>query len=136
MQTTIKSQKDFNCKRHKYTENVLSYYHNLGSLRYGDNPEEEYANVIATSNHLEIICFITGRGYRSQQKLFWLSVQGRTLSVYSQDPDGAEQGLLAANRGEKRGKRYDMGSERSGEHLRYITQPWFQDDLGVVRPEF
>ncbi len=22
------------------------------------------------------------------------------------------------------------------EHLRYITHPWFQDDLGVVRPEF
>ncbi len=24
------------------------------------NPEEEYANVIATTNHLEMICFITG----------------------------------------------------------------------------
>ncbi len=34
------------------------------------------------------------------------------------------------------GKCYDLGSERSGEHLRYITKPWFQDDLGVVRPEF
>ncbi len=33
-------------------------------------------------------------------------------------------------------KRYDLGSEWSGEHLRYITHPWFQDDLGVVRPEF
>ncbi len=31
---------------------------------------------------------------------------------------------------------YDLGSKRSGEHPRYITQPWFQDDLGVVRPEF
>ncbi len=48
----------------------------------------------------------------------------------------AEQGLLAARRGEKRGKHYDLGSEWSGEHLRYITQPWFQDDLGVVRPKF
>ncbi len=24
------------------------------------NPEEEYANVIASTNHLEIICFVTG----------------------------------------------------------------------------
>ncbi len=39
-------------------------------------------------------------------------------------------------RGGKRGTRYDLGSERNGEHLRYITQPWFQDDIGVVRPEF
>ncbi len=58
------------------------------------------------------------------------------LNVYFQGPDGAEQGFLAARRGEKHGKRYNLGSERSGEHLRYITQPWFQDDLGVVRPEF
>ncbi len=33
-------------------------------------------------------------------------------------------------------KRYNRGSERGGEHLRYITQPWCQDDLGVFRPEF
>ncbi len=38
--------------------------------------------------------------------------------------------------GGKRGKGYDLGSGWSGEHLRYITQPWIQDDLGVVRPEF
>ncbi len=68
--------------------------------------------------------------------LFWLSVRGRTLNVYSQGPDGAEQGLLAARRGEKRRKRHDLGSEWSGEYLRYITQPWFQDNLGVFRPEF
>ncbi len=29
-----------------------------------------------------------------------------------------------------------MGSERSEELLRYITQPWFHDNPGVVRPEF
>ncbi len=51
------------------------------------------------------------------------------LNVYSQGPDGAELGLLAARRGEKWGKRYNLGSERGGEHLGYITQPWFQDDL-------
>ncbi len=47
--------------------------------------------------------------------------------VYSQGPDGAEQGLLAACRGEKHGKRNDLGSERGGEHLRYITQPNTED---------
>ncbi len=57
------------------------------------------------------------------------------LNVYFQAPDWAEQGFLAARQG-GRGKRYDLGSERSGEHLRYITKPWFQDDLGVVRPKF
>ncbi len=39
----------------------------------------------------------------------------------SQDPTGC--------RG-KRGKHNDLGSERSGEHLRYITQPWFQERVG------
>ncbi len=33
-------------------------------------------------------------------------------------------------------KRYDLGSEQSGDHLRYITQPWFREDLRVVRPKF
>ncbi len=37
---------------------------------------------------------------------------------------------------ENRGKSYDLGSELSGEHFRNITQPWFQDNHGVVRPEF
>ncbi len=58
------------------------------------------------------------------------------LNLYSQGPEGAEQGLLAACLVEKRGKRYNLGSERGGEHLRYTTQPWFQDDLGVVGQEF
>ncbi len=58
------------------------------------------------------------------------------LNINFQCPDGVEQGFLPARRGRKRGKRYDLDSKRSGEHLRYITQPWFQDDLGVVGPEF
>ncbi len=33
----------------------------------------------------------------ANKKLFWLSVRGRTLNVYSQGPDGAEQGLLGKN---------------------------------------
>ncbi len=43
------------------------------------------------------------------------------LNVYSQGLDGAEQGLLAARRGGKCRKRYNLGSERGGEHLRCIT---------------
>ncbi len=58
------------------------------------------------------------------------------LNSYSQGPEGAEQGLLAACLVEKRGKCYNLGSERGGEHLRYTTQPWFQDDLEVVGQEF
>ncbi len=59
------------------------------------------------------------------------------LNVHPQGRDGAEQGqFLATRRGGKCGKRYNLGSERSGEHLRYITQNWFQDELGVNRPEF
>ncbi len=66
----------------------------------------------------------------ADKKLFGFPVWGRMLKVYPQGPDGAEQGqFLATRRG---GMRYDLGSVRSGEHLRYITQPWFQDDLGVV----
>ncbi len=55
------------------------------------------------------------------------------LNVYSQGPEGAEQGLMAACLVEKRRKRYNLGSEQGGEHLRYITQPWFQDDLSSSR---
>ncbi len=72
----------------------------------------------------------------ANKKLFWLSIRGRTFNEYSQGPDGAEQVPLAARRGGKRGKHHNLGSERRGEHLRYITQPWFPDDLGVVGPEF
>ncbi len=44
--------------------------------------------------------------------------------------------IRGENQGRKSGKRYDLGSKRSGEHLRYITKPWFQDDLVVVGPKF
>ncbi len=59
------------------------------------------------------------------------------LNVYPQGPDGVEKGqFLATRRGGKRGKHYYLDSERSGEPLRYITQPWFQHNLGVIGPEF
>ncbi len=64
------------------------------------NPKKEYANVIAFTNHLEIICFVTRATFsmvtEANKMLFWLSVRGRMLNVYSQGPDRAEQGLLAA----------------------------------------
>ncbi len=69
------------------------------------NPEEECANVIASTNHLEILGFVTGPVTEANKKLFWLTVRGRMLDEYSQGPDGAEQGLLAARRREKHGKR-------------------------------
>ncbi len=92
------------------------------------NPEEDYANVLASTNHLEILCFITG------PPLAWLPKPTKSCSdfLYKAErsmflgPNGAEQGFLAARRGRKRGRRYDLGSERSGKHLRYITQSWFQ----------
>ncbi len=36
----------------------------------------------------------------------------------------------------KHGERDDLSSELSGKHFGLITMPWFQDDLGVVGPEF
>ncbi len=57
------------------------------------------------------------------------------LNIDFQGPNRAEQGFLAACRGRKCEKRYNLGSKQSGEHFRNITQPWFQDDLGVVGPE-
>ncbi len=111
------------------------------TLRGHCKPKEEYARVIASTNHLEIPCFVTrpplAQLPKLTKKLFWFPVWGRMLKLYPQGPDGAEQGqFLATRRGGKRGKRYELDSEWRGEHLRYITQPWFQDDLGVVRSEF
>ncbi len=58
------------------------------------NPKEEYTNVIASTNHLDIFCFIIGPTFaqvtKANKKLFWHSVRGRVLNVYSQGPDGAD----------------------------------------------
>ncbi len=102
--------------------------------------KEEYARVIESTNCLEIPCFISGSPLARLPKLTksWSDVLYEAeRNVYPQGPDGAEQGqFLATRQGGKREKHYDLGFKRSGEYLRYITQPWFQDDLGVVRPEF
>ncbi len=102
-------------------------------------PKEEYASVIASTNHLEIICFVTGISLARLPKPtkscpdFLCEVECPIYTLRALT--GAEQGqFLATRRRGKHRKRYDLGSERSGEHLRYITQPWIQDDLGVVRP--
>ncbi len=52
-------------------------------------PKEEYANVIASTNHLDILCFVTGPPLMQLPKsaiknMFWLSVRGRTLNAYFQ----------------------------------------------------
>ncbi len=93
------------------------------------DPTEEYTNVIASTNHLEILCFLTGPPLaRLLKPTVLTTVRGRKLNIDFQGPDGAEQGFLAARWGRKRGKRYDLSSKWSGEHIRYITQPWFQND--------
>ncbi len=104
------------------------------------NPEEEYANVIASTNHLDILCFVTG------PPLAWLLKPTKSCSDFLYEAEHlmyilraltgqSRDSWLPVGGGVNKGKRYDLGSERSGEHLRYITQPWFQDDLGVVGPE-
>ncbi len=40
------------------------------------NPKEEYANVIASTNHLEILCFVTG------PPLAWLPKQTKSCSDF------------------------------------------------------
>ncbi len=103
------------------------------------NPKEEYANVIASTNHLEILCLITGPPLAQLPKPTkscsdFLYKAERSMYTFRALTGQSRNYWLPV--GEKCGKRYVLGFERSGEHLRYITQPWFQDDLGVVRPEF
>ncbi len=72
------------------------------------NPEEEYANVIASTNHLEILCFVTG------PPLARLPKPTKSCSDFLYEAESSmytlraltEQGLLAARRGGKRGKSY------------------------------
>ncbi len=102
------------------------------------NPKEDYANVIASTNHLEMICFIIGPPLAQLPKPtkscsdFQYEAE---RSMYTFRAPTGRAGITGCLSGGC-GKRYDLGSEWSGEHLGYITQPWFQDDLGVVRPEF
>ncbi len=92
------------------------------------DPTEEYANVIASTNQLEIICFVTG------PPLAWLPKPTKSFSDFLYETERSIQILTGQDRagipgcppGRKSGKCYDLGSKRSGEHLRYITQPWFQ----------
>ncbi len=98
------------------------------------NPKEEYAS----TNHLEILCFVTGPPLARLPKPTkicsdFLYEAERSMYIFRALTGQSRDSWLPV--GEKDAKRY-VGSERSGEHLRYITQPWFQYELGVVRPEF
>ncbi len=72
------------------------------------NPEEEYANFIASTNYLEILCFVTG------PPLARLPKPTKSCSDFLYEAERSmytlraltKQGLLAACRGEKRGKSY------------------------------
>ncbi len=86
-------------------------------------PNEVYARVIASTNHLEILCFVTGL-LRNRARLPKLTKSCSDLlyeaehsmntlrALTGQGPDGAEQGqfLVTRRRGKHR-KRYNLGSE-------------------------
>ncbi len=97
------------------------------------NPEEEYAIVIASTNHLEILCFVTG------PPLARLPKPTKRCSEFLYEAECSMYAFRALT-GQSRDSWLPVGGEnaekRSREHLRCIAQPWFQDDLGVVRPEF
>ncbi len=104
-------------------------------------PKEEYARLIASTNHLEMICFVTGLHLAGLPKptksCSDLLYEAEALNVYPRALTGQSRDNSWPNvEGENAESCHDLGSKRSGEHLRYTTQPWFQDDLGVVRPEF
>ncbi len=106
-----------------------------------DGALQPRGGVIASTNHLEMICFVTG------PPLAWLPKPTKSCSDFLYEAERSMnilRALMGQSRypwlpvggGGKRGKRHNLGSERRGEHLRYITQPCFPDDLGVVGPEF
>ncbi len=99
-------------------------------------PMEEYARVIASTNHLEILCFVTGlplvRLPKRQKAVLISCMRQNTQCI----PSGSWRGRAGAipgppSKGRVRKAHYDLGSKWSGEHHKYITQPWFQDDLGA-----
>ncbi len=99
------------------------------------NPKKEYVNVIASTNHLEILCFVTkpplARLPKPTKSVLTFCTRQLAQWILS-GPWRGRAGILDCPSGGKVQKHYDLGSEWSGEHLRYITQPWFQDDLGVI----
>ncbi len=100
------------------------------------NPEEEYANVIASTNHLEILCFITG------PPLARLPKPTKSCSDFLYKAERSMYILRALTR--QRRDSWLPVREKNAESVitwalngvEYITQPWFQDDLGVVVPKF
>ncbi len=76
------------------------------------------------------------RSVVSQQKAVLTFSTRQNAQCILSGPWQGRSGTPGCPSGGKCGKCHDLDSERSGEHLRYMTQPVFQDDLGVVRPEF
>ncbi len=81
-------------------------------------PKEEYANVIASTNHLDILCFVTGPPLMQLPKPSkicpdFLYEAERSMHTF-------RPWFLAVRQGGKARKALWPG---------YITQPWFQDDL-------
>ncbi len=78
------------------------------------NPEEEYANVMASTNHLEILCFVTG------PPLVWLPKPTKSCSDFLYEAKRSMY-ILRALTGQSRdswllvgvgghGKHYNLGS--------------------------
>ncbi len=104
------------------------------------NPEEEYANVTASTNHLEILCFVTGSPLARSPKTTkscsdFLYEAERSMYVLRALAGQSTDSWLPV-RGENEERVITWALNRVERTLRYITQPWFQDELGVVRPKF
>ncbi len=102
-------------------------------------PKEEYARVIASTNHLKIPCFVMG------PSLAWLPKPTTSCSDFPYEAETSMYTLRALT-GQSRDSWLPVEGEsvesdmtwalKHGEHRGRKTQPWFQDDLGVVKPEF
>ncbi len=101
-------------------------------------PKEQYASIIVSIIHLDILCFVTG------DPLLWLPKHTKSCSDCL---NGAKHSIYILNalsgqsrwsclRRRKCQESYHLRSEQSREHFGYVAMSWFQDDLRIVRPEF
>ncbi len=104
-------------------------------------PKEEYARVTASTNYLEIPCFVTGPPFARLPKPtkscsdFLYEAECSIYTLISLTGQSSDSSWLPVESGSVESAT-TWALNGSGEHYRYITQPWFQDYLGVVRPEF
>ncbi len=82
------------------------------------NPKKEYDNVIASTNHLEILCFVTkpplARLPKPTKSVLTFCTRQLAQWILS-GPWRGRAGILGCPSGGKVRKHYDLGSERSGE---------------------